>query len=169
MGCLSYINAFRFFAIDSIAFRCTHSPEIAELSDSDLSWFVLSTVGCLGVTLSIGQIWHLIVSTYFFACLILVSEMQLNKSYSRDFLQPGRVRVQIKREDGSPVNPAIPNRKFPFYQSLQRNRSGSSLIDRQLACTACLCCSWNLPCPYTFDSNASLLWILRGDKVLSIF
>ncbi|GAQ82691.1 signal recognition particle 19 kDa protein [Klebsormidium nitens] len=41
----------------------------------------------------------------------LPTVLELNKSYSRDFLQPGRVRVQIKREDGSPVNPAIPNRK----------------------------------------------------------
>ncbi|KAL3693352.1 hypothetical protein R1sor_007003 [Riccia sorocarpa] len=34
-----------------------------------------------------------------------------HKAYSRDFMQRGRVRVQLKREDGSLVNPAVPTRK----------------------------------------------------------
>ena len=36
---------------------------------------------------------------------------QLDKAYSRDFMQRGRVRVQLKRDDGTLVNPAIPTRK----------------------------------------------------------
>eukprot|EP00897_Mesotaenium_endlicherianum_P002940 jgi/Mesen1/2674/ME000167S01823 len=33
------------------------------------------------------------------------------KGYSRDFLQRGRVRVQLKRSEGNPINPAIPDKK----------------------------------------------------------
>jgi signal recognition particle subunit SRP19 len=41
----------------------------------------------------------------------LLGDLQLDKAYSRDFMQRGRVRVQLKRDDGSLVNPAIPTRK----------------------------------------------------------
>ncbi|BBN05542.1 signal recognition particle subunit SRP19 [Marchantia polymorpha subsp. ruderalis] len=34
-----------------------------------------------------------------------------HKAYSRDFMQRGRVRVQLKHEDGTLVNPAISSRK----------------------------------------------------------
>lgn len=37
--------------------------------------------------------------------------VELNKAYSRDFMQRGRVRVQLKTDDGLPVNPAVPTRK----------------------------------------------------------
>ncbi|XP_066348800.1 signal recognition particle 19 kDa protein isoform X1 [Miscanthus floridulus] len=33
--------------------------------------------------------------------------VELDKAYPRDFFQVGRVRVQLKKDDGSPVNPAI--------------------------------------------------------------
>ncbi|KAL6909799.1 hypothetical protein ACP4OV_001458 [Aristida adscensionis] len=33
--------------------------------------------------------------------------IELDKAYPRDFFQVGRVRVQLKKDDGSPVNPAI--------------------------------------------------------------
>jgi signal recognition particle subunit SRP19 len=39
-------------------------------------------------------------------------DWQLDKVYSRDNMQRGRVRVQLKREDKSLVNPAVPSRKF---------------------------------------------------------
>lgn len=42
--------------------------------------------------------------------------IELDKAYSRDFMQRGRVRVQLKREDGSLVNPAIPTRKALFLK-----------------------------------------------------
>ncbi|PAN05666.1 hypothetical protein PAHAL_1G148700 [Panicum hallii] len=37
--------------------------------------------------------------------------IESDKSYPRDFLQVGRVRVQLKRDDGFPVNPEIVTRK----------------------------------------------------------
>jgi signal recognition particle subunit SRP19 len=40
-----------------------------------------------------------------------VGFLQLDKVYSRDNMQRGRVRVQLKREDESLVNPAVPSRK----------------------------------------------------------
>lgn len=43
--------------------------------------------------------------------LRLPCAIELDKAYSRDFMQRGRVRVQLKREDGTIVNPAIPTRK----------------------------------------------------------
>ncbi|GJM90968.1 hypothetical protein PR202_ga07298 [Eleusine coracana subsp. coracana] len=33
--------------------------------------------------------------------------IELDKAYPRDFMQVGRVRVQLKKEDGSPLNPEI--------------------------------------------------------------
>ncbi|KAL4441202.1 hypothetical protein ABPG77_011439 [Micractinium sp. CCAP 211/92] len=33
------------------------------------------------------------------------------KSYSRDWMVPGRVRVKLRNDDGSPVNPEIPSRR----------------------------------------------------------
>lgn len=37
--------------------------------------------------------------------------IEADKAYPRDFMQRGRVRVQLKREDGSLANPEIPSRK----------------------------------------------------------
>ncbi|KAL2547605.1 Signal recognition particle 19 kDa protein [Forsythia ovata] len=43
--------------------------------------------------------------------LKLPCAIESEKSYPRDFMQRGRVRVQLKREDGSLYNPAISSRK----------------------------------------------------------
>ncbi|CAN6898260.1 unnamed protein product [Brassica oleracea] len=43
--------------------------------------------------------------------LKLSSAVEIDKAYPRDFMQVGRVRVQLKREDGTLVNPAIASRK----------------------------------------------------------
>ncbi|CAN8321194.1 unnamed protein product [Cochlearia groenlandica] len=43
--------------------------------------------------------------------LKLPSAVEIDKAYPRDFMQVGRVRVQLKREDGSLVNPVITSRK----------------------------------------------------------
>ncbi len=37
--------------------------------------------------------------------------MQIDKAYSRDFMQRGRVRVLLKKEDGTLYNPAISSSK----------------------------------------------------------
>uniref|UniRef100_A0A2P2J8S9 Signal recognition particle 19 kDa protein n=1 Tax=Rhizophora mucronata TaxID=61149 RepID=A0A2P2J8S9_RHIMU len=37
--------------------------------------------------------------------------LEIDKAYPRDFMQVGRVRVLLKREDGTLLNPAIPTRK----------------------------------------------------------
>ncbi|KAG6753829.1 signal recognition particle 19 kDa protein-like [Populus alba x Populus x berolinensis] len=37
--------------------------------------------------------------------------IEIDKAYPRDFMQVGRVRVLLKREDGTLCNPAIPSRK----------------------------------------------------------
>lgn len=42
--------------------------------------------------------------------------IEADKAYPRDFMQRGRVRVQLKREDGSLVNPAILSRKELFLR-----------------------------------------------------
>lgn len=38
------------------------------------------------------------------------------KHYSRQWWVPGRVRVQLKNDDGSPCNPQIPDRKTLFLR-----------------------------------------------------
>ncbi|KAG5223133.1 signal recognition particle protein [Salix suchowensis] len=43
--------------------------------------------------------------------LVLRLVIAIDKAYPRDFMQVGRVRVLLKREDGSLCNPAIPSRK----------------------------------------------------------
>lgn len=53
-------------------------------------------------------------------CLIyMFTEINLlckvDKAYPRDFMQRGRVRVLLKREDGTLVNPAISSSKDRFY------------------------------------------------------
>jgi len=40
--------------------------------------------------------------------------MQIDKAYTRDFMQMGRVRVLLKREDGTLCNPAISSSKDKF-------------------------------------------------------
>ncbi|KAG8094472.1 hypothetical protein GUJ93_ZPchr0012g20509 [Zizania palustris] len=42
--------------------------------------------------------------------------IELDKAYPRDFFQVGRVRVQLKKDDGSPVNPAIKTKKQLMVQ-----------------------------------------------------
>ncbi|KAK2975286.1 hypothetical protein RJ640_001135 [Escallonia rubra] len=37
--------------------------------------------------------------------------IEIDKAYPRDFMQRGRVRVSLKREDGTLYNPAISSRK----------------------------------------------------------
>ncbi|KAG6582147.1 Signal recognition particle 19 kDa protein, partial [Cucurbita argyrosperma subsp. sororia] len=37
--------------------------------------------------------------------------IEIDKAYPRDFMQRGRVRVLLKKEDGTLSNPAIPSRK----------------------------------------------------------
>lgn len=44
---------------------------------------------------------------FFFVCIV----SQIDKAYPRDFMQVGRVRVQLKKEDGTFVNPAITSSK----------------------------------------------------------
>ncbi|XP_024022109.1 signal recognition particle 19 kDa protein isoform X2 [Morus notabilis] len=37
--------------------------------------------------------------------------IEIDKAYPRDFMQRGRVRVLLKKDDGTPCNPAISSRK----------------------------------------------------------
>lgn len=39
---------------------------------------------------------------------------QIDKAYPRDFMQRGRVRVLLKKEDGTLCNPAISSSKEKF-------------------------------------------------------
>ncbi|KAM0939525.1 putative signal recognition particle, SRP19 subunit [Dioscorea sansibarensis] len=48
--------------------------------------------------------------------LKIPSAIELDKAYPRDFMQRGRVRVVLKREDGSLYNPAIGTRKQLMHQ-----------------------------------------------------
>nr|CAD1838178.1 unnamed protein product [Ananas comosus var. bracteatus] len=50
------------------------------------------------------------------AHLKLPHAIELDKAYPRDFMQRGRVRVQLKREDGTLTNPAIATRKQLMLQ-----------------------------------------------------
>ncbi|XP_062143485.1 signal recognition particle 19 kDa protein [Alnus glutinosa] len=45
------------------------------------------------------------------AHLKLPNAVEIDKAYPRDFMQVGRVRVLLKREDGTLCNPAISSRK----------------------------------------------------------
>uniref|UniRef100_A0A3Q7HWY7 Signal recognition particle 19 kDa protein n=1 Tax=Solanum lycopersicum TaxID=4081 RepID=A0A3Q7HWY7_SOLLC len=45
----------------------------------------------------------------------------LDKAYPRDFMQRGRVRVLLKREDGTPYNPVIPSRLYIAGKQLMIN------------------------------------------------
>ncbi|XP_059454379.1 signal recognition particle 19 kDa protein-like isoform X2 [Corylus avellana] len=47
------------------------------------------------------------------AHLKLPNAIELDKAYPRDFMQRGRVRVLLKREDGTLCNPAISSRCWP--------------------------------------------------------
>uniref|UniRef100_A0A0D9WGF0 Signal recognition particle 19 kDa protein n=1 Tax=Leersia perrieri TaxID=77586 RepID=A0A0D9WGF0_9ORYZ len=42
--------------------------------------------------------------------------IELDKAYPRDFFQVGRVRVQLKKDDGSAINPAIKTKKQLLIQ-----------------------------------------------------
>ncbi|KAK1256999.1 Signal recognition particle 19 kDa protein [Acorus gramineus] len=61
--------------------------------------------------------------------------IELDKAYPRDFMQRGRVRLQLKREDGSFYNPAVASRKqlmirvaelIPKVRAKRQESSGSS-------------------------------------------
>lgn len=54
------------------------------------------------------------------------------KYYSRDFLIPGRVRIQLFRPDGKPINAAIPNRKLFFLDVW------TSWSKRNVKCIPCI-------------------------------
>lgn len=43
--------------------------------------------------------------------LKLPAEIEQDKCYSRDWLVRGRLRVQLKSEDGNPLNPEVSNRR----------------------------------------------------------
>ncbi|VFQ83074.1 unnamed protein product [Cuscuta campestris] len=43
--------------------------------------------------------------------LKLLSAIEIDKAYPRDFMQRGRVRVLLKKEDGTLFNPSISSRK----------------------------------------------------------
>jgi len=38
--------------------------------------------------------------------------IELHKAYPRDFMQRGRVRVLLKKDDGTPINPSIASSKL---------------------------------------------------------
>ncbi|BDA43647.1 probable signal recognition particle 19 kDa protein [Coccomyxa sp. Obi] len=46
--------------------------------------------------------------------LKLQAELEDSKAYSRDFLMRGRARVKLFNDAGTPINPAIPNRKILY-------------------------------------------------------
>ncbi|XVE88493.1 hypothetical protein DITRI_Ditri19aG0073600 [Diplodiscus trichospermus] len=46
--------------------------------------------------------------------LKLANAIEIDKAYPRDFMQRGRVRVQLRKEDGTLYNPAISSSKFSF-------------------------------------------------------
>ncbi|CAA3008689.1 signal recognition particle 19 kDa [Olea europaea subsp. europaea] len=46
--------------------------------------------------------------------LKLPCAIESEKAYPRDFMQRGRVRVQLKREDGSLYNPTISSSEYKF-------------------------------------------------------
>ncbi|XP_042481190.1 signal recognition particle 19 kDa protein [Macadamia integrifolia] len=48
--------------------------------------------------------------------LKLPSVIEIDKAYPRDFMQRGRVRVLLKKEDGTLFNPAIASRKQLMLQ-----------------------------------------------------
>lgn len=58
---------------------------------------------------------------FFFNDLGSVWLLQLDKAYPRDFMQRGRVRVLLKKEDGTLCNPAITSSKgqLPFLFEME--------------------------------------------------
>lgn len=74
--------------------------------------------------------------------------LQLDKVYSRDNMQRGRVRVQLKREDESLVNPAVPSRK-PLTFVLHNSNHFSD-------CSSC--CHQSLPSWHSPTSDNCCTW-----------
>ncbi|XWS18726.1 hypothetical protein CRYUN_Cryun32bG0069300 [Craigia yunnanensis] len=60
--------------------------------------------------------------------LKLANAIEIDKAYPRDFMQRGRVRVQLRKEDGTLYNPAISSSKY----SLKNNSNASSEPDRRM-------------------------------------
>ncbi|XVF87056.1 hypothetical protein PTKIN_Ptkin18bG0089800 [Pterospermum kingtungense] len=52
----------------------------------------------------------------------LPNAIEIDKAYPRDFMQRGRVRVQLKKEDGTLYNPAISSSKYNFKNNLCQMR-----------------------------------------------
>ena len=46
--------------------------------------------------------------------IAFVWPLKIDKAYPRDFMQRGRVRVLLKKEDGTLYNPSISSRKDTF-------------------------------------------------------
>ena len=79
-----------------------------------------------------------------------------NKAYSRDFLVRGRVRVQLKNEDGTLINPEFPNRKslIPF---------GANWMVYQKCFNDCKPAPWvwsQCPMPNRYDCLIDFPWHL---------
>lgn len=46
------------------------------------------------------------------ALLRFQTALEINKTYCRDYLTPGRIRVKLFDDNGKPVREDIPNREF---------------------------------------------------------
>lgn len=52
-----------------------------------------------------------VVNLFIYIVIAIVWPLKIDKAYPRDFMQRGRVRVLLKKEDGTLYNPAISSRK----------------------------------------------------------
>ncbi|XWS19946.1 hypothetical protein CRYUN_Cryun31cG0059300 [Craigia yunnanensis] len=59
--------------------------------------------------------------------LKLANAIEIDKAYPRDFMQRGRVRVQLRKEDGTLYNPDISSSKYIF--SFKNNSNANSESD----------------------------------------
>ncbi|XP_048134423.1 signal recognition particle 19 kDa protein-like isoform X2 [Rhodamnia argentea] len=57
--------------------------------------------------------------------LKLLYDVEIDKAYPRDFMQRGRVRVFLKREDGTLCNPAISSIDEEIYLRLVKSSSSA--------------------------------------------
>jgi hypothetical protein len=78
--------------------------------------------------------------------------LQLDKVYSRDNMQRGRVRVQLKREDESLVYPAVPSRKLLTFVLHNSNHFSH--------CWSC--CHQSLPSWHSVNNFRQLLHMVGG-------
>ncbi|CAM8993100.1 unnamed protein product [Rhodiola kirilowii] len=68
--------------------------------------------------------------------LKLPAAIEIDKAYPRDFMQRGRVRVLLKREDGTFYNPAITSRKQLMLQVAEMVPRHHGRIKKQEAAPA---------------------------------